>query len=202
MTKTIASEMTKQVELAPLIGATPEVVEKACKIRSELWPHIEAVTDLEMRPVSGRVVRLEVDPAQQRIKARLAKINNAHWWLKKTLEDIKWGVLNAAVFGMPRGAVLPLNWFDAEQVALRDRQAQDAARLAKFLDLPTLKGTAKQVPWANTIRDEFRVYCRDYGYSDETFMKVARSKDAGSARFWIDSRSELDFRCLADNAAA
>lgn len=96
------------------------------------------------------------------------------------------------------------DFHSAENVARRAEKRALAAACANFLGLPTLKGTEKQVAWAEAIRTRFQNYCESCMYSDE-FLLVAKRKDAKQARYWIENRTEQDFEILlneAVNAAA
>lgn len=193
----------ENTQLAALVGESPELIAQADAKRAQAWPRITAITDLPMTQIGSTRKALlgKVDPELQRIKVRIARINSAAWWARVDVSDderIRWGVINACRHGMPNGSMLPSDFYSPQQVALRTAESQKAAATAAFLDLPKLKGSEKQVAWAETIRAKFRSYCEGCMY-DDRFMDVAQSKAAQHAKFWIENRTDLDFRDMLES---
>jgi len=190
------------IELAPIVGPDAETIARAEAARAAAWQLIVTLTTAPIHPKGDRRVWLgSQDPTLLRLRERAATLNSAAFWLRVKVDDeqdVKWGVVEACRTGWPRGARLPADFYSEEKVAARAAHAARAGAAAKFLELPALTGTAKQVPWAETIRARFSDYCTMCGCS-EAFLAVARGKAAKSARFWIDNRSEQDFKWLLED---
>ncbi|MCG9062968.1 hypothetical protein LH427_13770 [Laribacter hongkongensis] len=102
----------------------------------------------------------------------------------------------------------------------RSAHSKDAAAKAKFMGLPALKGSEKQVQWAESIRAAFisnngvapdpdgpGVLCPGdamFGtiWGNDDIESVLHSKNAEKASFWIDNRSyvEMPQKIIARNS--
>ena len=69
----------------------------------------------------------------------------------------------------------------------RAEVAKKAAVEAKFLGLPKLKGTEKQVIWAEQIRSDAIKSLHD----SEELAKLLADKKANTASYWIDAKSDI-----------
>lgn len=173
--------------LAQMVGETAENIAQAEAKRAMFWTVIVDVKGMD------------------HAKQRFAQLNGAAWWLRgvRDTPDVEYVeyLLDRCEFGTPKGAKLSPDWFSPESAAARKAAAEEAAMIAKFTGLPTLKGSTKQVAWALSIRDKFREYCEDCMMSDH-FEKIAKSNDAKKAVFWIDRRADADFKHLLEAAHA
>lgn len=71
----------------------------------------------------------------------------------------------------------------AETIAKRQHEAEEYAAKAAFIGLPSLKGSPKQIAWAETIRGQF------IGFLPEKWAKrVLSNPQSKKASFWIDHR--------------
>lgn len=75
----------------------------------------------------------------------------------------------------------------SEIEAKRAEVAKKAAVEAKFLGLPQLKGTEKQVIWAEQIRSDAIKSLHD----SEELAKLLADKKANTACYWIDAKSDI-----------
>lgn len=67
-----------------------------------------------------------------------------------------------------------------------EREKEEAARKVKEFDFPALRGTEKQIEWANMIRMSFYEYFQKKNIPVDDVITKERN-----ARFWIDNRGEL-----------
>ena len=75
----------------------------------------------------------------------------------------------------------------SEIESVRSEAAKKAAVEAKFLGLPALKGTERQVAWAEQIRGDAIKSLHD----SEELAKLLADKKANTARYWIDAKSDI-----------
>lgn len=70
------------------------------------------------------------------------------------------------------------------------QNAENAVKMA-FIGAPALKGSEKQIAWAETIRAKIidRMECA--GFSHEKIAEVLSDKEAKKASFWIDNREVI-----------
>lgn len=194
--------MKTQISLADIVGPTPEVIAQAEARRALLWPLLEARANVEMTKlgVSRKVLLGKRDENLLRGLRHLAQANHAKFWIntQETARPEYILYLLEIAATHPSGRIAS-NFYSEENLAKRDVQAKSAAATSKFLGLSTLKGSEKQTAWAESIRNQFRLYCEEDGQTD-AFIKIASSKEAASAKFWINNRDRLAFEHMLDEA--
>jgi len=101
------------------------------------------------------------------------------------------GVSEAEMFGEVTEASVEAD--AAEAPASVDHTAENAQSAARnaFIGAPTLKGSAKQVAWAETLRANMIDLLEADGYSNERIMDLISDPEALKAAFWIDQRHLL-----------
>lgn len=188
-------------DLPQLVGETAEAVSRAEARRAELLPELLRVMETYKDPLDRRGERLAIPGANERarVAGRLREANRADWWL--AVEDSSderryWSGVNPFRFGMPRDSWLPADFYSERKIAARQAETERAKAEAAFLGLPKLRGTEKQVAWAQTIRHK---RLQEAGSDAERLLAIA---GAEAARFWIDTREiEIDDLLTEEYAA-
>lgn len=75
-----------------------------------------------------------------------------------------------------------------------EREKEEAARKVKEFDFPSLKGTEKQIEWANMIRVSFYEYFQGKDIPVDDVITKERE-----ARFWIDNRGDISKTRFLEN---
>ncbi len=103
--------------------------------------------------------------------------------------------------------------YQAELARRREESNREAAEVAKEQGLPALTGTEKQIPWAETIRQQMLADIDEFIYkyvkiehrNDSKLLEaVEHIRNKTEARWWIDNRGmnmPHELRHLLENAA-
>lgn len=98
------------------------------------------------------------------------------------------------LFGRLAERYRKLEWLETQPCFDCRRKAEEAEalKIIEGMELPELKGTSKQIAWANTIRAQYIKARRDeYAMTDFEILKDLASRT--SAKEWIEHRK---FRLL------
>jgi len=175
--------------LTELVG-THEEIEKGTIVRTRVWPLIESLHAPEGVILSRNKRHNSLSREQvEHIRA----VNNAKAWAihEKRVSSFGNRAINRAdvlYIALTLDAVYNGKHVNIEQPLTDD---ENAAKIARFLDLPTLTGTEKQVSWATTLREKARRLAEKLGEMTE-FEALAKSREGKTAKFWIAYRREDD----------
>ncbi|MFC0708474.1 hypothetical protein [Azorhizophilus paspali] len=185
--------------LPSLVGETPDIIAAAEARRATLLPELLRVLDTYKGPRKSGGLMISSPIERASIADRLRKANRASWWLDldgSSDERLFWSGINPCIFGMPSNSWLPPDFYSERKVVARQAKTEKAQAEAAFLGLAKLKGSEKQVAWAQTIRHK---RLQDAGGDAERLLAIA---GADTAKFWIDSRElDIDYM-LTDEYAA
>lgn len=164
-----------------MVGETADLITQAEAKRARLLPMLP-----ELCAQHG------LSEAQQSaVLRRINRANSAAWWLQKVddrNDHLFWSCANTMLFDQAQGSVLPPDFYSPNAIAARQKETAAAVYKAKFLDLPALSGSEKQIAWALTLRAKF---IEKYSHYDEPEVNaVLALKDAKTSRFWIDQSKE------------
>lgn len=192
-----ARELVERKEADSYIKGDSRAILEAVVAESELLKLVIAEGDDKHRDIATTMLEI----TRQRRSRRKITAKQVHAIVSFLLEQYgtaraalaaAFGVSEAEMFGETAEApVEPASTAEPIKADHTAENEQSAARNA-FIGAPKLKGSAKQVAWAETLRAKMIDLLERDGYSNDKIMALISDQEALKASFWIDFRHVIN----------